>query len=277
MAAQHSHGAPAAKQTVRSHELAKELFDRTAQDYQRRSEHRVATFSSLIFQRRIEIVSGFLDSLGTRGHVLDYGMGPGVFARRCIELGLEYVGIDISPIMVERAQALGLNGAQYRVGDLETLADYEGQMDCVLAIGLLDYLEDPQAGIDALSRCVKPGGAIIVSFRNRQSLPRLLRDLSRALLRPWRAQSSSRAFFGFVHERSFDVSELIPGLRRAGYERFDTSYFNCSPFFFDFPMPAWLWRRWCAWDSAVASRPTRYLCSGGVLVAQKRVGSGLSP
>jgi hypothetical protein len=37
-------------------------------------------------------------------------MGPAVFARRCVDGGLDYVGVDLSPIMVQRALALGLNG-----------------------------------------------------------------------------------------------------------------------------------------------------------------------
>ena len=269
MSAEHSH---VAGETSPSHDLARHLFDRTADHYQRRSEHRITSFSSLVFQRRIEIVSRFIDRIRSPGQVLDYGMGPAVFARECVESGQEYVGIDISPVMVRRAQELGLKGAHYLVGDLQTLAEYGGRMDGVLAIGLLDYLEDPWAGIDALSRCARPGGVAILSFRNRWSLPRLLRDVTRTLLRPWRGLSNRRAFFGLVHERSFDVSsELIPVLRRAGYERFETAYFNCSPFFFDFPMPAWLWRNWRRWDAAVASRATRYFCSGGVVVAHKRL------
>lgn len=272
MAAEHSRGTAVARQTVPSHDLAKDLFDRTADHYQRKSEHRVTSFSSLVFQRRIEIVVGFLARIPSPGRALDYGMGPAVFARACVEGGLDYVGIDISPVMVQRARALGLNGAQYVVGDLHALAEYDGQMDGVLAIGLLDYLEDPREGIDALSRCVKPGGVLILSFRNRYSLPGLLRDWARTLLRPWRGPSNRRAFFGLVHERSFDVSsELIPALQRVGFERFDTAYFNCSPMFFDFPMPAWLWRCWRRWDAALASGSTRYFCSGGVLAAQKRV------
>jgi SAM-dependent methyltransferase len=260
-----------AGQNVPSHDLAKDLFDRTADDYQRRSEHRVTSFSSLIFQRRIEIVSRSLDRIPSPGRVLDYGMGPAVFARRCVELGLEYVGIDISPVMVQRAQALGLAAAQYRVGDLVTLSDYERAMDGVLAIGLLDYLEDPQQGLAALAKCVTNDGVLVVSFRNRRSLPRLLRDFARRLSWPWRGRSSRRAFFGLVHERSFDApSELLPALRRVGFDRFETAYFNCSPCFFDFPMPGWLWRSWRRWDAAVASPATRYFCSGGVLVARKR-------
>jgi SAM-dependent methyltransferase len=270
MAAEPARGAAVGNHTVPSHELAKDLFDRTADDYQLRSELRIASFSSLVFQRRIEIVGRFLGRIPSPGRALDYGMGPAVFARRCVDAGLEYTGIDISPVMVQRAQALGLPGARYEVGDLQALANHDGQMDGVLAVGLLDYLEDPHEGLEALARCVRPGGVMIVSFRNRQSLPRLLRDVARSLLRPWRGPANRRAFFGLVHERSFDASsDLIPALRRVGFGQFDAAYFNCSPVFFDFPMPQWLWRRWRGWDAAVASPATRFMCSGGVLVAQK--------
>ena len=255
---------------VPSHDLARELFDRTAEHYQRRSEHRVTSFSTWIFQRRIEIVTQFLARLRTPGRVLDFGMGPGVFAPRCTDRGLDYVGIDISSVMVGRAQALGLQRAQYRVGDLETLAEFAGQMDVVLAIGLVDYLEAPWEGLAALSAAVKPGGVLIVSFRNRWSLPRALRDAGRAILTPWRSADSRRAFLGLVHERSFDgPSELEPALRRLGHEHFETAYFNCSPFFSDFPMPAWMFEGWRRVDAVLASRVTRVLCSGGVMVAAK--------
>jgi SAM-dependent methyltransferase len=198
-------------------------------------------------------------------------MGPAVFAPACLDAGLEYVGIDISPVMVERARALRLRGVTYHVGDLHALAAYEGQMDGVLAVGLVDYLEDPRRGLEALARCVRPGGVLIVSFRNRRSLPRLLRDSARALARPWRRRTHHKAFLGLVHERSFDASsQLVPALQGLGYDRFDTAYFNCSPCFFDFPLPAWLWRRWLRWDAALAAPATRHLCSGGVLCARKR-------
>jgi SAM-dependent methyltransferase len=255
---------------VPSHVRAKDLFDRTADDYQQRSELKVSSFSSLIFQRRIEIVVRFLDQIASPGRVLDYGMGPAVFGRACGDRGLHYLGIDISPEMVQRARALNLAGAEYLAGDLQTLENYRDQMDGVLAIGLLDYLEDPWQGIEALSDCVKPGGVLMVSFRNRYSVPRILRDVAKVAVWPLRRQSHRQAFFSLVHERSFDVSsELLPGLRRLGYDRFETAYFNCSPFFFNFPIPPLLWRRWHDWDGGLAARKTRYFCSGGVLIAKK--------
>jgi SAM-dependent methyltransferase len=257
--------------TLPSHARAQELFDRTADHYQARSELKVSSFSSLIFQRRIEIVLRFLDRIKPPGRVLDYGMGPAVFGRPCLDRGLDYLGIDISPVMVQRARDLHLPAAEYEVGDLSRLERYRSQIDGVLAIGLLDYLENPWDGIAALSDCVKPGGVLILSFRNRYSVPRVLRDVAKLFAHPFRRQTDRRAFFSPVHERSFDSSsQLLPGLRKLNYEQFETAYFNCSPLFFDFPMPAGLWERWRRWDGAVASPRTSFLCSGGVVIAHKK-------
>ena len=253
-----------------SHARARRLFDRTAENYQQRSERKRRNFSSLLFQRRIEIVDGFLGRLDAPALVLDYGMGPAVFGPACAHRGLRYLGIDISPEMVERASALNLPNTEYRVGDLDVLDSYRGAADAALAIGLLDYLEDPDAGLDRLAACVRPGGSLIVSFRNRNSVPRLLRDGAKAMLRPFRGEQRTRALLTHVHEKSFDpVTQLVPALAQLGFTRFETAYFNCSPFFFSFPLPRWLWTAWSKWDAAVASERTRWLCSGGVLAARK--------
>ncbi|MEP6916733.1 MAG: methyltransferase domain-containing protein [Acidobacteriota bacterium] len=257
--------------TLPSHARAQELFDRTADHYQARSELKVSSFSSLIFQRRIEIVLRFLDRIESPGRVLDYGMGPAVFGRACVDRGLGYLGIDISPVMVQHARDMNLRAAEYEVGDLRSLGNYRNQMDGVLAIGLLDYLEKPWDGIAALSDCVKPGGVLVLSFRNRYSVPRILRDVAKVFAHPFRRQTDRRAFFSPVHERSFDsASELVPALRKMNYHQVETAYFNCSPLFFDFPMQPRLWERWRQWDGAVASPRTSFLCSGGVVIARKQ-------
>ena len=262
---------PGQAEPIASHRRARALFDRTVDDYQRRADMEVQSFSSLVFQRRIDIVTHFLSQIQAPGRVLDYGMGPAVFGRACIDRGLQYVGIDISPEMVRRAQSLNLPGAEYGVGDLDSLEQYRGQMDAVLAIGLLDYLEDPREGIRALAACVKPGGSIILSFRNRHSVPRILRDSSKVFVLPFQRESNRRAYFTPVHERSFDVDlDLRPTLNQLGVEQLETQYFNCSPFFFNFPLPPWLWKRWLDWDRTLASAGTRYFCSGGVVHARTR-------
>jgi SAM-dependent methyltransferase len=259
--------------TYTSHSRAKELFDSTVDYYQQRSEGRVYNFSSLIFQRRINVVEKYLNSLHPNEVVLDFGMGPAVFARFCEKKNLSYIGIDISPAMVERAKALNIKNSEFMVGDLDSLSNFHKSMDAVLAIGLIDYLEYPERGMELLSECVKPGGYLILSFRNRYSFPRVLRDVAKfpgRLLPGRRGTQSDKAFFSDVHERSFDFnSQLRPKLVQLGFDDFEVDYFNCSPFFFNFPMPRWLWRTWHDMDSLLASRRTRQMCSGGVLMAKR--------
>lgn len=258
-----------------SHVNSRTLFDRTAEDYQERSEAKVYNFSSLVFQRRIDIVKELLSDLPQQGQVLDYGMGPAVFGRHCTERGMSYLGIDISPKMVERARAMNLLNAEFAVGDLESLGEHRRRMDAVLAIGLLDYLEEPDRGVAALAGCVKPGGHLMLSFRNRFSLPRVLRDATKKVWRALPRQASgqqTRAFFADVHEHSFDfASQLQSNLIRLGFGEFKVQYFNCSPVFFNFPLPTGLWQNWCELDARLAGRWTSHLCSGGVVMA-KRVG-----
>lgn len=258
---------------IESHSRARRLFDETAADYQERSEARVSNFSSLVFQRRIHIVQDLLRR-ARPGTVLDYGMGPAVFGPACTASGWRYVGIDISPEMVERGRALNLPNAEFHVGDLDVLRSYRQRADAVLAIGLLDYLEEPTRGLQALASCVKPGGSLILSFRNRVSVPRILRDAAKRLWRalaPKPASSERRAFFADVHERSFDFQgQLRPELEALGFEECEARYFNCSPIFFNFPLPRRLWSGWYALDSALAGAATRWMCSGGVLMARRR-------
>jgi SAM-dependent methyltransferase len=258
-----------------SHQQAEQFFDDTVDYYVRRSTGAVFNFSSLIFQRRIAIVESLIRRLAVPGgKALDYGMGPAVFAKCSTASGTHYLGVDVSSEMVERSRQLGLPNTEFVVGDLETLNAHAGQKDLVLAIGLLDYLEDVPHGISQLAACVKPGGHLVLSFRNRFSLPGLMRDASKAILRPFMKGSSgpnAKAFFAKVHEKSLDLDgQLIPHLKSLGFSAFDAQYFNCSPLFFNFPMPKFLWRAWYSVDEAIAHPITRFLCSGGVVAATRR-------
>lgn len=257
-----------------SHRQARRLFDETAADYQVCSQARIHSFRSLIFQRRIEIVASMLRRLPPTGAILDFGMGPAVFGRLSVDLGWRYVGVDISPEMVRHARALGLRQAEFHVGDLDFLEGCKERFEVALAIGLVDYLETPEHGIERLADSVKPGGWLILSFRNRWSLPRILRDAAKYCLRRAPLNSDRRAFFSAVHEHSFDFrSQLHPHLRRCGFGEFEVRYFNCSPFFFNFPMPATLWRLWRSVDAVLCALPLRGMCSGGVVCARRTGGS----
>lgn len=254
---------------VESHRAAQELFDRTVDGYEARSRNIVFNSSSLIFARRHEVVLSLLDAAGASGLLLDFGMGPGVFAADVTRRGLHFVGIDIAEGMVERARSLGLENTTFVQGDLDSLDAYRQAADVVMSIGLIDYLEEPYEGLARLVDCLKPGGTFIVSFRVRRSLPTIMRDTAKVV---WRISGggsnrrSGKAFDSPVHEKSFSPrSDLIPALSKLHMKDFRVSYLNCSPIFFNIPVPEPLWHLWRAIDRRLAGRFTRWFCTAGVL------------
>jgi SAM-dependent methyltransferase len=257
-----------------SHSAAREYFDRTADDYSQRAEARAFDLSSLIFTRRRETVLELLDESGGRGTLLDFGMGPGVFAPDVTARGFDFIGVDISREMVERAESLGLPRTTYVVGDLDALERFNESVDVVMAIGLIDYLEDPVDGLRRLSDCLRPGGVLIISFRNRSALNTLLRGVAKAVWRRffgrsrWRAES---AFVAPVHEKPFSPGLLEPPLRDLGLGDFVVRYHSVNPLlFFNVPLTRKLWSAWLRVDRAVSLRAPRVLCDAGVLRARKR-------
>jgi hypothetical protein len=61
----------------------------------------------------------------------------------------------------------------------------------------------------------------------------------------------------------------MPALRPLGFEAVDLRFFNCSPIFWNFPLPRRLWQAWRTADARLASPRTSALCSGGVLVVRR--------
>jgi SAM-dependent methyltransferase len=200
-------------------------------------------------------------------------MGPGVLARQASARGFDFVGVDISAEMVERARALGVPGATYVVGDLDALGPFRARADVVLAIGLVDYLEDPVDGLRRLSECLVPGGVLIVSFRNSRALNTALRSVAKAVwLRFFRGSRwrSGSAFVAPVHEKPFSPETLEPRLRELGLGDFAVRHHSVNPLlFFNVPLPRRLWSAWLRADRTASRWAPRLLCDAGVLRARK--------
>lgn len=76
--------------------------------------------------------------------VLDLGCGPGWFARRLVDAGLEVVGLEGRPELAEEARKR-VPEASFDVFDFDKagLEDAPAPRDVVLAFGLLYHLENP--------------------------------------------------------------------------------------------------------------------------------------
>ena len=256
-----------------AHLTAQTFFDRIAADYTARSRTAVCYVSSLSFSRRQDIVTRLMLTTPRGGTVLDYGMGPAVFGPAATQNGLRYVGIDISAKMVELASAMKLPNSEFHVGDLDLLEKFARSADTVLLIGLIDYLEEPDLGLRKLARCVKPGGRLIMSFRNHRSVPRWLRNASKSLWRGLRASgcSADTAFEAPVLENSFVPSrDFVPLLQTEGFGKVQIEYLDCSPIFFNFRLPRPVWKLWKRADECFSCRALSFMCASGVLMAYDR-------
>lgn len=114
--------------------------------------------------------------------VLDLGCGPGRVAEAVIEAGAaRYVGIDLSTQMLELARRR-VDGHEVELieGDFRDL-DVSQAFDVVLALGLFDYLGEPeQAAAWMRAHCTS---ALVASFPRWEWIKAPLRHLHYALHR----------------------------------------------------------------------------------------------
>jgi 2-polyprenyl-3-methyl-5-hydroxy-6-metoxy-1,4-benzoquinol methylase len=112
--------------------------------------------------------------------VLDLGCGTGRFLDESLRRGARRVlGVDLSPAMIQMARGLLIDrewGAkiELRCCDLMGLA-LDERFDLVIAMGLFDYLDDPEAVIAPAATWCR--GVFVASFPHRVSIrwaPRML-------------------------------------------------------------------------------------------------------
>lgn len=125
----------------------------------------VRLFRPGLFRRRrlaVETVASF-----TAPRVLDVGCGSGRIGEFVLDAGAaRYVGVDFSEPMIEMAQ-----DRLERFGDrVELLTDdflevsLRGEFDVILAVGLFDYLPNPEAFVARMAEVCAPGGSLVGSF-----------------------------------------------------------------------------------------------------------------
>jgi SAM-dependent methyltransferase len=122
------------------------------------------------------------DYLGTGAglSVLDIGCGGGRLAPILTEAA-EVVGIDIAeaPLARARARHAGLPGFAFARMEAARLGFADACFDAAVMLDVLDGLADPAAALAEAARVLAPGGRLMVTATNKDSLPlRALRRLA---------------------------------------------------------------------------------------------------
>jgi SAM-dependent methyltransferase len=102
--------------------------------------------------------------------VLEVGCGPGRLAiGLASEHGLDVTGLDLDPVMIERARAnadrsgKGERGwPSFLVGDVASLAFPDGSFDLVVSTLSMHHWTDRARGLAEIGRVLRPGGRAVV-------------------------------------------------------------------------------------------------------------------
>ncbi len=108
------------------------------------------------------------------GRVLDAGCGTGEHTLLAASAGADALGIDISPLAIERARGKAADRgirARFEVGDVLRLADLGLACDTVIDSGVFHVFDDDSraAYVQSLASVLRPGGTCyLMCFSDRQ-------------------------------------------------------------------------------------------------------------
>jgi 2-polyprenyl-6-hydroxyphenyl methylase / 3-demethylubiquinone-9 3-methyltransferase len=102
--------------------------------------------------------------------IVDIGCGGGVLCEPLTRLGAQVTGLDPAEknivVAQHHAQLSGLK-IDYRAQSAEMLAERGEQFDIVLAMEVIEHVENPELFVKSVSALVKPGGLLFMATLNR--------------------------------------------------------------------------------------------------------------
>ena len=123
------------------------------------------------FRRRRDVaVSLALRELPPGGRVVDIACGAAPVLSELRRRGAACVGVDHAPDMLRHAQkrlrSAGLDEGELYRADCRALPFADGAFDVAVCLGLISYVENYDAVLQEIRRVLRPGGQVLISFRN---------------------------------------------------------------------------------------------------------------
>ena len=172
-------------------------------------------------------------------HWLDAGCGSGTMARYLVIRGASVLGVDAAEEMIAVAREFAgrdVTGGQLRFEHVATIVHLpvaDQSLDGILCSSVLEYVPDPAACLAEFARVLRPGGLLVVSVANRNSVVRWVQVATHRLGRLLRQRWC--AFLEYSHNE-YAVADFRALLKLHGF-----TTLNLIPF--GSPIPHWLQRR----------------------------------
>jgi 2-polyprenyl-6-hydroxyphenyl methylase/3-demethylubiquinone-9 3-methyltransferase len=146
--------------------------------------------------------------------ILDVGCGAGLLAEPLSRVGARVTGLDPAPSAIDAARAHAeATGADltYRAGTVEEMAQEGAKFDAVLAMEVVEHVENVAGFVATAASLVAPGGLLCLSTLNRTPKSFALAILGAEYLMRWLPVGTHR------WEQFVTPLELTGALRRAGF------------------------------------------------------------
>ena len=146
-------------------------------------------------------------------YVCEMGYGEGITANVLNEYFNEYLIIEGSPSLVAKARATDPN-LKVKAMLFEDLA-VEEPFDLVLALHVLEHVDQPLDILNLMKKWIKPSGEIIILVPNKNSIHRLLAK-EMGLIENLDDLSPRDHLVG--HQRVYDIEALKADVKKVGFE-----------------------------------------------------------
>lgn len=167
--------------------------------------------------------------------LVDIGCGGGLVAEPMARLGATVTGVDASEINIRVASMHAENTGipiTYRAATAEQLALEGAQFDVVLALEMIEHVDNVGLLYDSLCHLVKPGGLLILSTLNRTAKSYALGIIAAERVLRW-LPPGTHTWSKFIKP-----SEMAAALRQRGLMVTETMGITFSPINWSFSLNA---------------------------------------
>lgn len=166
-------------------EKAIDFFNAASKKYL--GEYEKKTSEGYSFRVRREKILAIIPEAKENKKALDIGCGPGIMAEGLLKKNYNVACVDAAPNMINLVKEKFSSNPKIKaeIGDVNKLNFPDNSFDLVIAMGLLEYLENQPQAISEIKRITKTGGQVILTFPNKTSPCRIFNRSAAFIAKPF--------------------------------------------------------------------------------------------